>query len=279
MKQTFGDRVKAWYRLDNNRQKRFSENQSSASNQSNKEKLLIMARSAKKRSRGPGSLALAMSLARTLHQKLDWRHFGNKVRRAEERMFGRELRLLKKDIKLSPIDMHPSDVSSTEFVQEIRDIAPYFFLSLGGPLYRQELLDCITGVAINQHAGHSPDYKGTHTTEWALYHRNLTCISSTVHVTTSGADAGPILRRSNPCIFPDDTPATIFLRVAALGTELMIETVQSMISNNSYVIFPQPITKGMTYIGKNMPPHVLRSVFRDFKKGWLQDELLRRSKF
>jgi Formyl transferase len=279
MKETFGDRVVAWYRLDKSCAQRYNQLTTDNKDTSRKAKLLALARTAKWLSRGQGKIAVAQSAYRVIKQKLDWRRFGNEVNRAEQRMFGSELDRLRKSVELDPIDIHPADVGTSEFISEIRAISPYFILSLGGPLYKKELLESVRGLVVNHHAGHSPKYKGTHTTEWALYHRDLPCISSTVHVTTTGADAGPILRRSNPCIFPDDTPATIFLRVAALGTELMIEAVKDMIATDSAMTFPQPPTDGMTYLSKHMPPHVLRSIYRDFRNGWLEDELIRRSRF
>ncbi len=282
MKETFGDRVVAWYRLDKSYTRRYNQLTTGRKdkNMSRKAKLLALARTARRLSRGRGKIAAAQSVYRIARQKLDWRRFGNEVNRAEQRMFEPELDRLRKTVELNPIDIHPADVGTSEFISEIRAISPYFFLSLDGPLYKKELLESVRGLAVNQHAGHSPKYKGAHTTEWALYHRDLPCISSTVHITTTGADAGPILRRSSPCIFPDDTPASIFLRVVALGTELMIEVIKDMIATDSAMTFSQsPSTDGMTYLDKNMSPHVLRSIYRDFRNGWLEDELIRRSRF
>jgi len=280
MKQEFGDKVVRWYRLNNACARRNPATAaSSAAPAGKKQKLLEIARQARKGQRSPGYFGLAAALARSIRQKVDWQLFGRESRRAEQQIFGPELARLKATVELEPVDLHPGDVNTEWFLDEVRAINPYFFLSLGGPLYKKALLDSIRGCAINQHAGHSPDFKGTHTTEWALFRRDLSKVSSTVHITTSGADAGPILRRSNPCIFPDDTPASIFLRVAALGTEMMIETVHSIINDKTLLTFPQDPTDGMTYIGKNMPPHLLRSVMRDFSNGWLEDELMRRSRF
>ena len=174
---------------------------------------------------------------------------------------------------IKPIKINPKDVNETSFINEIKKLDPYFFLTLGGPLYKKSLLETISGVAINQHAGHSPKLKGSHTTEWALYHRSLNYVSNTVHITTTGADAGPILRRSNPCILLNDDINTIFVRVVALGTELMIEVVKEIIKNKNVRVFIQPRTVGRTYLGKEFKPYILRSLIRDFKANWLKDEL------
>ena len=74
------------------------------------------------------------------------------------------------------------------------------------------VISSVNGLAINQHAGHSPNYRGSGTIEWALYHRDIKSLSNTVHLTTTGADSGPIFRRSNICIHPDDKPQNLFFK-------------------------------------------------------------------
>lgn len=279
MKETFGDRVVAWYRIGKSCARRYSPLTTDSKDTSRKAKLLALARTARQFSRGQGKIALAQSAYRVVRQKLDWRRFVCEVNGEEQRMFGPELDRLRKSVELNPIDIHPADVGTSEFINEIRAISPYFFLACDGLPCKNELLESVRGLVVNQHIGHLPNYKGTQATERALYHRNLSCISSTIHVVTTEANPGPILRRSSPCIFPGDTAAAVFLRVAALGTELMIEAVRDMVATNSVMTFPQPPTDGVTNVGENMPPHILRSIYRDFRNGWLEDELILRSRF
>jgi methionyl-tRNA formyltransferase len=135
------------------------------------------------------------------------------------------------------------------------------------------------GAAINQHAGHSPEYKGSHTILWPLYHRRLEYVSNTVHITRSGADSGPILRRSNPCLFKDDTPASIMSRSVALGTELMIEVVREIINHKQLPVFNQSIHTGKTYLGAEADRSVRESIIRDFQQGWLDMALQKQRQF
>ncbi|MCP4164570.1 MAG: hypothetical protein GY759_01605 [Chloroflexi bacterium] len=144
--------------------------------------------------------------------------------------------------------------------------------------HARPLLDSVRGVAINQHAGHSPLLKGSNTTHWALYHRKLAWVSSTIHITTPGAVAGPILRRSTPCLMPSDDVATVFLRVVALGTELMIESVQEIMNDKQVAVFRQPAQTGETHLGKELG-NIIAPIQRDFDAGWLADELVRQRAF
>src|SRR5690606_697931 len=108
-----------------------------------------------------------------------------------------------------------------------------FLLTLGGPIIGRRALAAVRGVAINQHAGWSPDLRGSGTIERALFHRRLDWVGSTVHVMSTAVDAGPILRRAHATLHADCTPAECFLRVVSLGTELMLEVVDEAIAADS----------------------------------------------
>ncbi len=214
------------------------------------------------------------SLGNDLYYKLRFLRNGDKqMADAEAKLWGQEVDELRRTSNLKPIKIHPDDVHSEGFINEIKKLNPYFFLTLSGPLYRKPLLDSIRGAAINQHAGHSPLLKGSNTIHWALYHRELNHVSSTVHITTTGADSGQILRRSNPCMFPNDNVETVFLRTVALGTELMIESVQEIMADKKVMVFNQPKSVGKTYLNKvyNLP--IAKAVVKDFNDGWLRGEI------
>ncbi len=191
----------------------------------------------------------------------------------DKTFFGQELEELKLHAKLSPIVV--DDPHSEEFVQRIKKLDPYFLLSVGGPLYSKKLLESVRGVPINQHAGYSPKYKGGNTVEWALYNRDLYGVGSTVHITTSGADAGPILRRSHPCLLDSDTPECCFVKVFKLGNELAIEVVKDIMLNKEIFVYDQPSDGGMTYLGSQLNKDILGAIYRDFSKKWLKKELVR----
>lgn len=198
---------------------------------------------------------------------------------AERRLFAKELALLEPYIHLAPIRIPMGFVHEDAFVEQLKQHDPYFFLTLGGPLYKKKVLDAVRGAAINQHAGHSPEYKGSQTVEWALYHRDLRHLSATVHLTGTGADSGPILRRSAPCLFPTDDVPTIFARVVAVGTELMIEAVHGIVANKEVAVFEQPATEGRTYLSKELDNGVLPFILSDFRSGWLAKALLKQRSY
>lgn len=286
IREVFGDLVTGWYELDSTVPRRWSEKQLNTTSVSHN----IQTPSKLKRITHklihnlPETLARhsISSLSKRLlrvsidtYYRLLLRSAGKKFSREETRLFGQEVTRLKKDTTLKPVKIHPDDVHTDGFIEEVQKLDPYFFLTLSGPLYKKPLLDSIRGAAINQHAGHSPLYKGSHTTHWALYHRRLDHVSSTIHITATGADSGHILKRSTPCIFPLDSMETIFLRTVALGTELMIESVEEMMTDKNIQVYVQPSNSGKTYLNKEYNLNIAKSILRDFRAGWLNEELNR----
>jgi methionyl-tRNA formyltransferase len=191
--------------------------------------------------------------------------------RAEQRLFESEVEELRRGAAVRPSAV--VDPNAREFVRTLRELAPYFLLSLGGPLYRPEVLDCASGVAINQHAGWSPTFRGSNTVGWALYHRQLACVGTTVHITTAEVDAGPILRRSQAALTPWDTPEACFARVVALGTELMCEVVKDIIDSKEIVVYDQPPGRGVAYLGAQFDRAIEKAIHRDFSNGWLEEAI------
>jgi len=89
----------------------------------------------------------------------------NAQRDAEHRLFGDEIERLKKAAYIDPRLIH--DPNAPETVQFIKSLNPYFIVTLGGAIYHRELRDCARGLALNQHDGWCPEYRGTETTSWA----------------------------------------------------------------------------------------------------------------
>lgn len=242
MQQEFGERVVAWYQL-------------------------ASPPAAAPTVERPTMLRRAKSLAKRL------------LRRAPvvppSSIFLAEVEYLRRFAVVAPRLIARGDVHGDAFREALASLRPFFFLTLGGELYGAPVLGTVRGAAINQHAGHSPEYKGNQTVYQALYHRDLAKVAATVHVTTTGADAGPILRRSNPCLTPTDSPFTIIERVVALGTELMIECVHEISETGRILAFDQPQT-GITYLARDCDAHVRGAVNGDFARGWLAGAIGRR---
>ena len=195
----------------------------------------------------------------------------------EEQLFGTEVDGLRQTAHLVPQKVR--NPNAPEVVQEIKSLDPYLILTLGGAIYREDLLNCASGLALNQHDGWCPEYKGSETVDWALYHRDIPRIGNTIHILTSGMDAGPIVRRSTACLVEGDTRRSCFARVVALGTELMCEVVAEIIRSDSLTVYDQTEGEGFTYLGAHRKEEIMRSVDQDLEAGFLSTELSRLREF
>lgn len=198
-------------------------------------------------------------------------------RQVEQHLFGEEVMRLRRMAHLQPRSV--DDPNSPDIVDYLRSLEPYFLLTLGGAIYEKPLRECAKGVALNQHDGWCPTYRGTSTVDWALYHRDICHLGNTVHILTGGMDAGPILRRSTACLVPEDTPMSCFVRSVALGTELMCEVVHEITRSKRVTIYEQPPEMGFTYVRTHLDQNIKQSIDRDFQAGWLPKELARLRQF
>ncbi len=277
--QEFGKRVVKWYEIDNSYSNITNKNTKSISKI---DKITTQLDKLKRSFQLYGikiTTKKVIKLADDIYYKLLYiKRLNRSLKESEYRLFAKEIESIKKYSHIQPTKIDSNDIYKEWFLDELKSINPYYFLTLSGPLYPKEIIESVNGVAINQHAGFSPYYKGSNTTHWALYHRDLKHLGSTIHLTSSGADSGAILRRSNPTIFVDDDPVVIFLRTVALGTELMIESVKEIDNSKEINIFPQS-NSGTTYLNKDYRLRIIKSIIRDFKARWLEDELARRREF
>lgn len=190
--------------------------------------------------------------------------------RVEQEMFGVEPEALKAKATLHP--EHIDGPNSKARVAALAAIDPYLILTFGGPLLRARILNKARGFAVNQHAGWSPWLKGASTTETALYHREIGWVGNTVHLMDTHADSGHILRRSTATIHPDDSVAHCFFAVCAVGSELMLESINTMLHEDELRVFPQP-RGGQTVLNIDFKPAKRDAIARDIESGWLGDAI------
>tara|TARA_B100002052_G_C15858373_1_gene588783 strand:+ start:722 stop:1588 length:867 start_codon:yes stop_codon:yes gene_type:complete len=146
-------------------------------------------------------------------------------------------------------------------------------LSLGGPLIPKDTLKLINCISVNQHAGISPHYKGNYTTFWPLFHRELNKIGSTVHITSSGADSGSILKVCKTTIDETDTPCSIFHKTVSLGTETMISIIKELLNGSKIKFYDQDQLYGKTYLSKEFTDYHKKLIYDDWSKNWYKKEL------
>lgn len=183
----------------------------------------------------------------------------------EHLLFSAEVERLRQKVGIKPTDIE--NPNAAEILDSMGEINPYFMLTLGGARYSQKLIATVKGIALNQHDGWCPEYRGSSTVDRALYHRDYRKLGSTVHVLTSGMDAGEIVYRSTACLTEDDNRHRIFLRTVALGTDLICDAVSSIMTEEKIDLYDQPSYEGRTFLHRENTDDIVHAIQSDIEHG------------
>ncbi len=105
-----------------------------------------------------------------------------------------------------------------------------------GQILRENILECAPRGAINVHASLLPQYRGAAPIQWAIANGELRTGVTTMHL-DRGMDTGPSLLQREHAIDPLDTTETLEPRLAALGADLLVETLHSLVAGT---VAPRP---------------------------------------
>lgn len=106
-----------------------------------------------------------------------------------------------------------------------------------GQILSQKLLDIPEFGCVNVHASLLPKYRGPAPIQWAVINgENETGI--TTMLTDAGVDTGDILLQRKTAIGPDETAGELFERLAAMGAEVLLETL-TLMENGGLKRIPQ----------------------------------------
>jgi methionyl-tRNA formyltransferase len=151
-----------------------------------------------------------------------------------DRPKGRGLELVASPVKQSalklnlPITQPEKIKNNEEFRAQLAAIKPHAIIVVGyGRIIPQWMLDLPPLGNINLHASLLPKYRGAAPIQWAIA-KGETITGVTTMRIDAGLDTGDILLRREVAIEPEDTAETLAPRLASLGAELMIETLQGL---------------------------------------------------
>lgn len=117
----------------------------------------------------------------------------------------------------------PADVNDVEAVTRIRAVAPDAFVVIAfGQKLGPELLDGM--FAVNLHASLLPKYRGAAPVNWAIINGEAETGVSAITITRR-IDAGDVLGQRVTRIDPMETAGELETRLAAMGPELMLDTL------------------------------------------------------
>jgi methionyl-tRNA formyltransferase len=124
--------------------------------------------------------------------------------------------------------VQPKRVRSDSFVQAARELAPdLIVVAAFGQIIPQSLLDLPPFGPINVHGSLLPAYRGAAPIQHAILNGESETGVTTMWMDAS-LDTGDMLLKRELAIEPDDTTGTLTPKLAEIGAELLIETIDRL---------------------------------------------------
>jgi methionyl-tRNA formyltransferase len=168
-------------------------------------------------------------------EKVVWaEHCVHLVVTQPDRPKGRGLELIASPVKQSALKLNlpvtqPDRIKNNdEFQAQLNALKPDAIIVVGyGRLIPQWMLDLPPLGNINLHASLLPKWRGGAPIQWAIA-KGETITGVTTMRLDAGLDTGDILLQRELPIQPDDTSGTLAPRLAAIGADLMVETLRGL---------------------------------------------------
>jgi len=127
-----------------------------------------------------------------------------------------------------PVTQPETIKNNPEFQSRLSSINPEAIIVVGyGRMIPQWMLDLPRFGNINLHASLLPKYRGAAPIQWAIARGESVTGVTTMRI-DSGLDTGNILLQKEESITSGDTAETLASRLAALGADLLIETLRGL---------------------------------------------------
>jgi len=132
--------------------------------------------------------------------------------------------------------------NNEEFRAQLEALHPDAIIVVGyGRIIPQWMIDLPRLGNLNLHASLLPKYRGAAPIQWAIA-RGETVTGVTTMRIDAGLDTGDILMQQELAIAPDDTSETLAPKLAAIGAELMVQTLRGL-ENSKVQAIPQDHSK------------------------------------
>ena len=127
-----------------------------------------------------------------------------------------------------PVSQPDKIKSNEDFRGQLAGFAPDAIIVVGyGRIIPQWMIDLPRLGNLNLHASLLPMYRGAAPIQWAIARGESVTGVTTMRI-DAGLDTGDILLQKEIPIAPQDTAVTLAPRMAAIGAELMVETLRGL---------------------------------------------------
>ncbi len=125
----------------------------------------------------------------------------------------------------------PEDVNSEKSLAKINSYKPDFIVVVAyGQILKEHILKIPKYTCLNIHASLLPHYRGAAPINWAIINGEKET-GVTIMKMTKGLDSGDIIIKKAIPITDDDDSITIHDKLSKLGSELIIEAIDLIVSN------------------------------------------------
>ena len=122
----------------------------------------------------------------------------------------------------------PEKIGESTSVEQLKRWNPDLFVVVAyGQYIPSQIIQLAPHEAINLHPSLLPKYRGAAPIQWALLNGDSTTGASIITLAKK-MDAGDILHQETLPISPDDTSATLHEKLAQLGANLLLETIDAI---------------------------------------------------
>ena len=150
-----------------------------------------------------------------------------------DRPKGREQKLAASAVKQAAVRLRlpvyqPERIRKPEAQAHLAALAPEIMVVVGyGQIIPQSVIDMAPRGIVNVHASLLPKYRGAAPVQWAIVNGETRTGVTTMQI-NAGLDTGDILLERETEIGPEETALELGERLAAMGAELLIETLDGL---------------------------------------------------
>lgn len=139
-------------------------------------------------------------------------------------------------LKLNIPVLQPDKVKEESFVEELRALNPDVIVVIAfGQILSKEILDMPELGCVNVHASLLPKYRGAAPIQWAVIDGEEKSGVCTMKM-DEGLDTGDIIDVEEVELDPKETGGSLFDKLATLGGELILKTLQNLEFGNAQFV-------------------------------------------
>jgi folate-dependent phosphoribosylglycinamide formyltransferase PurN/peptidoglycan/xylan/chitin deacetylase (PgdA/CDA1 family) len=174
---------------------------------------------------------------------------------SRKRGVDKDLRALEKHPRLCSLKktgdkvFYFSDINSQAAQDALEQMCPDLIVVFGGAILKGAWLSAAKQGIINFHYGFLPFYRGSYSTEQALFRDDGGKVGVTIHYLDSGVDTGPVIARNQVRPILGESLPKLLARVYSVGIHALVDVV-GQIRDGGACKWKPPVPAGGFFSGK-----------------------------